>query len=308
MPNSLLDLIRTQNLDSASAVAAAIALFLVLLLSTLFILRNKKSSSAASRVTDNNKKNKRDKKNESSKIRSRVAQSPPVPSSTPAVDVWAERIAKGVAPASLNHKGGAGEAKPFGSSYYYAHNDSKTTGGYKDGLRMEDYTMNGPRLLSRNGSRVLEDEIPVVGTSTILDSSEQASIITDKPTEPPQQLQAVSKSSRRVLLIEKYLWDDTESIGTIRIDHLPTTTSGEMQAWKDVTVTDFRSELTVKKDMGLLVTVSTDQDLDYHLHIRKLFAAVVDVKTTVSKGNKRLLIKLSKERRQYWPHPHAKMT
>jgi len=41
--------------------------------------------------------------------------------------------------------------RPFGSSYYYAHNNLKATGGYKDGLRTEDYVMNQPRLLSKNG-------------------------------------------------------------------------------------------------------------------------------------------------------------
>jgi hypothetical protein len=67
---------------------------------------------------------------------------------------WEERRQRGIPAASSHVKQDAAASKPFGSSYYYAHNSTRSKGGYADGLRMEDYTMNGPRLLSRGGKPV----------------------------------------------------------------------------------------------------------------------------------------------------------
>jgi hypothetical protein len=64
-------------------------------------------------------------------------------------DIWEERRRNGTL-SSNSGKTNPGN-KPFGSSYYYAHNNPNATGGYKDGLRMEDFTMNQPRLLSKGG-------------------------------------------------------------------------------------------------------------------------------------------------------------
>jgi len=60
------------------------------------------------------------------------------------------------------------EAKPFESSYYFAHNKHSTGGGYTDGLKASDYVMNGPRLLSKGGIRIEEKE----ATTTTGDSSD----------------------------------------------------------------------------------------------------------------------------------------
>ncbi len=61
--------------------------------------------------------------------------------------------------------------KPFGSSYYYAHNNPNAKGGYKDGLKMEDYTMNGPRLLAKGGTPV---------TITTIEQEEKKGMTTDE--------------------------------------------------------------------------------------------------------------------------------
>ena len=50
------------------------------------------------------------------------------------------------------------EAKPFESSYYFAHNKHSTGGGYTDGLKASDYVMNGPRLLSKGGVLIEESK------------------------------------------------------------------------------------------------------------------------------------------------------
>ena len=303
MPTSLLDLVHGTNLEAALT-GSAVACLVLLLVGSTMVLRKQQSSQnqwhqelqAARRKDQEAKKH--------NNTTAKDASSPIPPSAAP-VDVWADRMAKGVAPASLNRKSGAGQDKPFGSSYYYAHNNSKTTGGYKDGLRMEDYTMNGPRLLSRNGSAVSmqpqdEDatmestETPPAESTTAGEKERSLPVV----REPPQ------RPVRTIVPISKYLWDDAPTLGTIRIDQLPQVTGTAMVAWKDVDVVNHTSGL---RDKGLLVTVTTRGDIDYRLHIRALFAGVVEVKTCVTKGNKRLLVKLTKTKRQDWPHPQAKV-
>jgi hypothetical protein len=325
MPTSLIDLFRSENIETTLTASAVVGLIVVLVLSTLVIA----SKSAQTRKTNNT---------QTKSIPSPAATKPPIinPLAAP-VDVWADRLAKGVAPASLNHKRGAGEEKPFASSYYYAHNNSKTTGGYKDGLRMEDYTMNGPRLLSRlittTSDDVLVDDDRTEENSSDAHAYPSATSRPSAPdTEPIQSLPLEKTSSssaksvantgtqqrrRRVLLpISKYLFDDSQSFATIRIDQLPVHGDGRDRLnnkasvldWKDVDVVEFKSELIGGHDdgkQGLLVIVTTGTDVDYQLHIRTLFASVINVQTTVPKNNKRLLVKLCKKHRKDWPHPHA---
>ncbi|GKY92591.1 hypothetical protein MPSEU_000229200 [Mayamaea pseudoterrestris] len=301
MPTSLLDMLKGVDLEYSLTEAAVLVALIVLVLSTFALRRQRPSFSSCIKQQLLEEPEKRDKKMSQGQFNTKSSSAAPAPSVTSCtapVDVWAERIAKGVAPASLNHKAGAGEAKPFGSSYYYAHNNSKTSGGYKDGLRMEDYTMNGPRLLSRNGSAVSLEE-PVAACS---DSQESHAANADANDDQMKDEQ-LQKASRTIIPISKYLWDDTPTIGTIRIDQLPLP-NGDLVAWRDLQVLDHRSELTEK---GLLVTLTTSTDVEYRLHIRALYAAVVTVKTSVAKGNKRLLVKLSKTKRQDWPHPQARV-
>lgn len=239
---------------------------------------------------------------ESKKQRQREREtSPALASSAPIQDVWAERQAKGVAPASLNHRIGD-QDKPIASSYYYAHNSHSKTGGYKDGLRMEDYTMNGPRLLSRGGSRV---------------ESETASETATPPSWAAPEAAPVPKAvtaGKRVLPINKYLFDDpgdSKCIATIRIDQLPGKISGESIAWKDANVTDIKAS---KVGDGVLVEVQTPE-IDYRLAIAVLYGEISEVKAVVAKANKRLLVRLHKKtslldksNAKAWPHPHKKAT
>lgn len=218
-------------------------------------------------------------------------------------DVWTERQKRGVAPASLHHKGGVGEAKPFSSSYYYAHNNPQTKGGYSDGLRMEDFTMNQPRLLAKGGQAI---------ESSLSQRSSESN--TQGVLEPA--VNNVSQKERRVIPITKYLWDDpgdSTGIGTIRIEHLQSlTTAGSenMIEWNDVKVVQIKSAL---QGGGLVVTVATDS-VDYRLTIAKLYGPVSDVKATVVKANKRLLVRLHKKTSLFdksnlkaWPHPQKKV-
>ena len=138
-------------------------------------------------------------------------------------DVWEERRRRGIAPASLHHKRGVETPqKPFGSSYYYAHNNPHPTGGYKDGLRMEDYAMNGPRLLRKGGKPVGNTPNATPNTTTSASSipSTTAEDATATTTDTAQNIQ--QQRRRRRIPITQYLWDDDGGkTGTILIDKLP---------------------------------------------------------------------------------------
>lgn len=223
---------------------------------------------------------------------------------------WHERRQRGIAAVSTNKSDVQGD-KPFGSKYYYAHNNTKATGGYKDGLRMEDYTMNGPRLLSRGGASVTKKGGVASETSAAADDFSGSTAADEEKKEP---LRASSKKkssdqSKPTLLISKYLWDDSgdsKGIATIRIDQLPCKNTSETIPWKDVKVLDATAVL---EGEGLAVTIKTESEVDYALRFAKLYGEVeeVTVKTT-----KRLIIRLKKKERagkgnlHAWPQPHKK--
>jgi len=242
-------------------------------------------------------------------------------------DVWADRQRKGIAPASLNHRAGAGEAKPFGSSYYYAHNNPNAKGGYSDGLRMEDFTMNGPRLLSRGGQS--SDNLTTSRSSSSLQTTESKEETTRIPQENVNtSSKSLRVSRKRTLAVSKYLWDDagdSKGLATIRIDKLPAPSggTGNMIDWKVVDIVNVKGELVPVDtddsnggDMGLLVQIETAGDVDYRLHIPRLYGQATDVETVIPKSGKRLLVRIRKKNSggvfqkdsnmDAWPHPQKK--
>jgi hypothetical protein len=216
---------------------------------------------------------------------------------------------------SLKKRKEAYVGKKFGSKYYYAHNDSNTTGGYKDGLKMEDYRMNGPRLLSVNGQSVhdndqsnngcdgKEEEI-VAGVSA---NSENDGALPSKITAQDPDVKNITK----------YLWDDPgngKGIATIRVDVLPGEKFGEFVDFGDVDVKNVTASLPGE---GLLakIVVSDKETPSYQLKINKLYGDAADVKVIVKP--KRLLIKVYKKKHGFlsrndnnldaWPQPHRKI-
>ena len=191
--------------------------------------------------------------------------------------------------------------KPFGSSYYYAHNDPNAKGGYKDGLKMEDYTMNGPRLLSKGGKRMDAEIVTEDAEETILQpsSSYTSQVIT----------QDVSIAS-----ITKYQWDDPgdyNGIAHIRIDSLPLK-NGRFVEWEDITVEDVHAELLGE---GLLVKLLCNEGR-YQLKIPKLYGDAAAVRTLIKP--KRLLVRIYKKKNavlvendkanlEAWPQPYRKI-
>lgn len=223
-------------------------------------------------------------------------------------DAWEERRRRGILAASSHVKRDAKMEMPFGSSYYYAHNNSKANGGYKDGLRMEDYTMNGPRLLSRGGKPIGD----VVGSS-VKSSSENrvqsANALLDR--------NKLSPDLKRTLLITRYLWDDPgdfKGIATIRIDELPCKESAKFISWNDISASIvIVSAGLIQNDEGLQVKIETCNDVNYLLRIPKLYGHVAEVEA-ISKA-KRLLVRLKKrkslwdkENLKAWPRPQKMVT
>eukprot|EP00536_Pseudo-nitzschia_multiseries_P014077 jgi/Psemu1/213715/e_gw1.654.21.1 len=203
--------------------------------------------------------------------------------------------------------------KPFGSKYYYAHNDSKTTGGYKDGLKMEDYRMNGPRLLSVNGLAVTDNN----NKKDDDDDNDVAASSSSTTAPPKQRITALDPNTKNVT---KYLWDDPgngKGIATIRVDVLPGDKLGEFVDWKDAGVVDVSASLPGE---GLLAEIVVkdrpgEPDTSYRLKIDKLYGDAADVKVVLKP--KRLLIKIYKKKHGFlsqndnnlaaWPQPHRKL-
>jgi hypothetical protein len=212
--------------------------------------------------------------------------------------------------------------KPFGSKYYYAHNNPTAIGGYKDGLKMEDYRMNGPRLLSKNGISVLQEE-----HDNNENASGDASECHDDPSNGGEERSSTVESSQERMVplesnvrhITKYLWDDpgdSNGVATIRIDILPDKRPGEFLDWKDVKAQNVSASLAGE---GLIVKIATTvngDDTVFRLKIAKLYGDAADVKCIIKP--KRLLVKLYKKKISFlslsksnnldaWPQPHRKI-
>ena len=316
----------TSSLNSASlpVVVGTIGVGLITIVSCSYFFRKK---------CDNNVKEKESQP--TAGLQSTGASEPAKPmKSTTVNDVWEERRQRGIQAASLHTKKDitGKKEKPFGSSYYYAHNSTKTTGGYKDGLTMEDFTMNGPRLLSRNGNPVVDDDPliesqqPKLENTTYVDANHAVTMKCEQPR-------------RRIIPVSKYLWDDpgnSDGIATIRVDTLATykANCSEVVEWKMIRpfVTSIEASLTGvgKEKDGLYVKIqalfaaseciSSSEQIDssnqsisveYVLQIQKLYGHVQKVEC-ISK-DKRLLVRLYKQSAVFdksnlksWPHPQKK--
>lgn len=220
--------------------------------------------------------------------------------SFPLKNIWDERKRNGSTTADSKVQSKDTDGKPFGSSYYYAHNSLRKTGGYTDGLRMEDYQMETPRLLSKNGISCTERSSRVVenckGSTT--NNSSQNNVTTPK-------------ARVSFIPINKYLWDDpgdSKGIGTIRIEHLTDDLS-----WKDAAISDI--QIDIKDKICLTMLVNTEDGKIYRLRIPQLYGAVTEVRK-VQKAN-RLLLRLYKESEnekgkktpnnlRSWPTPYKK--
>jgi hypothetical protein len=229
----------------------------------------------------------------------------------------------------------------YNSTYYYAHNKYKRGGGYSDGLEAEDYTMNGPRLLSKNGIPVMAGKINndsgcVEGSAyscsnSVHDSDGKNRTFTDDCNDRTnagesaslevQKIAATTRPSQEMtkvtIPITKYLWEDTDTISKIRIESLPMTvrhvdgTSEQTTTtipWSQANIPRSNIHIRIRQDRQgfvlLLKRQQSSQEVDethYLLQISNLYGRI-DAATTVWKSN-RLLVKLIKSDgyKSIWP-------
>ena len=189
------------------------------------------------------------------------------------------------------------EAKPFESSYYFAHNKHSTGGGYTDGLKASDYVMNGPRLLSKDGVRIEDDK-----DTTTTKTSDSSNGIDNNGKERSVQTKQKSKKLYSSTALTKYLWDDdgSSNIAKIHIDTLPVSASStETITWESAGITKANVDCRLIGDNNEGLYISIIQEVDqggkrYHLHVPKLYGEADSVKCIVKKH--KLLVKLYKKR------------
>ena len=173
--------------------------------------------------------------------------------------------------------------RPFGSSYYYAHNNSNSKGGYADGLRAEDYVMNGPRLLSKGGVRVDHE---------YNDPGVPEAAMEDKIATTIEKPRCLSMSKQ----ITRYLWDDDgKDTAKIHINCLPNS-STETIPWEKASVLkeDVEVRLIGENCDGLMVNITTKDQKKFHLHVAKMYGSADSVAAIVKKH--KLLIKIAKRK------------
>ncbi|KAK1749178.1 hypothetical protein QTG54_001117 [Skeletonema marinoi] len=189
----------------------------------------------------------------------------------------------------------AGSDRPFESSYYFAHNKHSTGGGYKDGLRAEDYVMNGPKLLSKGGVRV-EDE---KSNSSVVDDAEERSSASSQSVSEKKQTPQMQASTP----ITRYLWDDGEgNIAKIHIDTLPVSSTKTIN-WEGASVSSVEARLIGDNNEGLFIGITYNINDDTsnltkkcHLHVARMYGNADEVKAMVKK--RKLLVKITKKPRQ----------
>jgi len=196
------------------------------------------------------------------------------------------------------------EAKPFESSYYFAHNKHSTGGGYTDGLKASDYVMNGPRLLSKAGVRIEDDKDTTTTTdnsSDNIDNNEECSEQTKDKSKMIQSKQKLYSSTP----LSKYLWDDdgSSNIAKIHIDTLPVSASSTQTiTWESAGITKANVDCRLIGDNNEGLYISIIQEVDqggknYHLHVPKLYGEAENVKCIVKKH--KLLVRITKKSPKY---------
>ncbi len=166
--------------------------------------------------------------------------------------------------------------------------------------------MNGPRLLSRGGVRVIDDH-----TISTVDAKHG----TGEECTPPQSNEANNTTTERTKHtmvasrpITKYMWDDdgNGNIAKIHIDSLPIS-STESIRWEDAgisSVEQIEVRLTGDNNEGLYIGITSQNGMGrHHLHVPKTYGEVESVKA-IPKRNK-LLVKITKKekmRKRYSKH------
>ena len=285
--NILLPCMEIFNPQHESAFYALCTSALIGLVSTLFVLLRKKSTSKQS-VTESDW---------SSLFNDAEAEKPGTSAQSQATSTELRNVFNvKQTPPRLQESPQNESDKPFKSSYYYAHNNPNAIGGYKDGLKAEDYVMNEPRLLKK----------------------------TTAPKQTSKMIaaaQAASSVKNGSIPINRYMWDDSgnsDGIAKIIIDNLPSSDlSSTFIRWEEsgiVSKEDVKAKLIGVWKNGLIIQIRKNNNqlglTRYHLYVPRLFGEVSEVKLILKK--KKLIVKLykkkDKENLRAWPQLPSKVS
>ena len=164
--------------------------------------------------------------------------------------------------------------------------------------------MNGPRLLSKGGVRVVDEyNNSVVNTKN---GAREDSITPQSNENTPTERNTHKMVASRP--ITKYMWEDNGNgnIAKIHIDSLPIS-STETIRWEDACISSIEKievRLIGNNNEGLYIGItSQDGKRRHHLHVPKMYGEVESVKA-IPKRNK-LLVKITKKgtmRKRYSKH------
>ncbi|GMH57044.1 hypothetical protein TL16_g04287 [Triparma laevis f. inornata] len=170
--------------------------------------------------------------------------------------------------------------------YYVAHQNQ--TGGYKDGLKGDDYAMNGPKKIDDERAKKIVDNLKGKSKGELEDRPENVRARAEKP--PVHSTTLPEDPGTKIL---KYSWEDGEDNVKMYLDVLP-----GYDSWLESGVQKEGISTYWDDRQSLLVLVMKGEE-KWYLHIPLLFADIIDCKTIWKK--KRLLIKLFKRKNEVWP-------
>jgi len=187
---------------------------------------------------------------------------------------------------------------------------------------MEDYVMNGPKLLAKGGKRVEDDNNAAAssarsngddgneqgtGSSSQADTNDGTNdAASSAPSVLPSRPPALPSNS---VPVSRYMWDDEavasgcSDVGKLMIDTLPNKPSSAPDIkWEGSGIgrANVTAALVGEDGRGLLVAIDRSeratgtQPKHYHLYIRRMYGEVAEVKVVVKA--RRLLVKLIKKK------------
>ena len=171
-----------------------------------------------------------------------------------------------------------GRSKTKGKGgYYYAHQG--TTGGYADGLKQEDFAMNGPRRLDTKQSESEKTKTSNMPVTVPRGSIERQSF---GQTVPMNSLPQYSGKT-----ITSFQFEDAGDLVKIYIRSLP-----GWDSFQDANIQKSHVSSYWDDRESLVLLVKKSEEETYNLHVKRLFGLVNDVQILVKK--KYLLVKLVK--------------
>lgn len=157
--------------------------------------------------------------------------------------------------------------------------------------------MNGPRLLSKGGIRVIDD----YNISTVETKNGTGEECIPPQSNETKYTNATERTKPKMVAsrpISKYMWDDNGNgnIAKIHIDSLPISTT-ETIRWEDAgifSIEQIEVRLIGDNNEGLYIGItSQDAKRRHHLHVPKMYGEAESVKAFLKRN--KLVVKITKK-------------